>query len=507
MMEVILLIRSGQEAFEVRLKESITIGRNDHAIITVSDAGLSNLHASIYRNAETVWIVDEHSTSGSFVNGQAVPPEGATLSDGDEILLGNHTNIFVEIRERSRLPVAQPGQARPAVEQHPPPAPPPAQAAKRASIDFRSPNFIASLSAALIMVLAAVAILATRSFKEDEKPITHARKRSGVLIQPTIREPLIDLWDVEETPLSDEQPNNEAQGRAIVKVKEDRGEAVGYEAAVEIPAELKHYSDRRRFLAIQTAEAIEQNLRIPHDFAALVQMIGEKQFIELRPVSENYVLYAAGGGASDHQFTHYERDTGISFPLYSDASEMQKALAAMAETDNRKALITSFYATPRARSLGASEYDLLSVLARDFDKRTYNLKDAASRKALKRRLLSFIRPETLKVLDELAAAYRNRFNRLLPLASLIRTEEYQRELSERNVNAARNALPPHTTGLAFDISYRYMTAAEQNFLMAEIARLEAAGRVEALRENNNCFHVFVFPDGRPPPETLITRGM
>ena len=65
------------------------------------------------------------------------------------------------------------------------------------------------------------------------------------------------------------------------------------------------------------------------------------------------------------------------------------------------------------------------------------------------------------------------------------------------------APPPHTTGFAFDVYYRYMTAAEQEFVMGEIARLERAGRVEALRELRDHYHVFVFRDGHPPaPESV-----
>ena len=63
-------------------------------------------------------------------------------------------------------------------------------------------------------------------------------------------------------------------------------------------------------------------------------------------------------------------------------------------------------------------------------------------------------------------------------------------------------LPPDTTGMAFDVSYKFMAPDEQNFVMEEVARLKEAGRVEALRERRNHFHVYVLADG-PPPEALI----
>ena len=74
-----------------------------------------------------------------------------------------------------------------------------------------------------------------------------------------------------------------------------------------------------------------------------------------------------------------------------------------------------------------------------------------------------------------------------------------------NANATHVETPPHTTGCAFDVSYRYMAADEQQFLMDRVAQLEDEGRVEALRERRNHIHVFVFQDGRRPPEELIAQ--
>lgn len=43
--------------------------------------------------------------------------------------------------------------------------------------------------------------------------------------------------------------------------------------------------------------------------------------------------------------------------------------------------------------------------------------------------------------------------------------------------------------------------------MSDIARLRDAGRVEALRENRDHFHVFAFVDGRRPGEDLIRQSL
>jgi len=67
--------------------------------------------------------------------------------------------------------------------------------------------------------------------------------------------------------------------------------------------------------------------------------------------------------------------------------------------------------------------------------------------------------------------------------------------------------PPHTTGLAFDIDYRYMSGEEQNFIMTKLARMKNEGRIEAIRERNANLHVFVFIDGRRPGDELITASL
>ena len=122
-------------------------------------------------------------------------------------------------------------------------------------------------------------------------------------------------------------------------------------------------------------------------------------------------------------------------------------------------------------------------------------------------MLSHLRPEALAVLKEFADSYHARFGRPLPVTSLVRPDEYQRRLSATNANATRIDTPPHSTGLAFDILYRHMTADEQTHVMDDIARLRDAGRVEALRENRDHFHVFAFIDGKRPGEELISGSL
>jgi len=89
----------------------------------------------------------------------------------------------------------------------------------------------------------------------------------------------------------------------------------------------------------------------------------------------------------------------------------------------------------------------------------------------------------------------------------VRPDEYQHMLSKVNPNATMIETPPHSTGLAFDINYKYMTAEEQSAVMNHLARLEDEGRIEVLRENRDHFHVFAFVDGARPSESLISEAL
>lgn len=79
-------------------RERTTFGRGD-ADCRLDDDGLSRLHATVYRDADNVWIVDENSTNGSFVNDQKVGASGTILKNGDVIKIGNHTRMIVKISD------------------------------------------------------------------------------------------------------------------------------------------------------------------------------------------------------------------------------------------------------------------------------------------------------------------------------------------------------------------------------------------------------------------------
>ncbi|HKP86578.1 MAG TPA: FHA domain-containing protein [Blastocatellia bacterium] len=98
MMKITLTIQSADGTRQAVLtKDSLTIGRSVSADIHIDDVGLSDLHSSIHRQGEKVWILDENSTNGSYVNRKPVPGRGTPLADGDEISIGQYTTVFVSI--------------------------------------------------------------------------------------------------------------------------------------------------------------------------------------------------------------------------------------------------------------------------------------------------------------------------------------------------------------------------------------------------------------------------
>ena len=101
--------------------ERTSFGRGTEATHRFDDDGLSRLHATVYRESDRLWVVDENSTNGTFVNGEPVAPGGTPLRNGDTIRIGHRTNLTVHIAEkREETPIA----ATVAVEQAVPPAGP-----------------------------------------------------------------------------------------------------------------------------------------------------------------------------------------------------------------------------------------------------------------------------------------------------------------------------------------------------------------------------------------------
>ncbi|HET6899308.1 MAG TPA: DUF5715 family protein [Vicinamibacteria bacterium] len=295
-------------------------------------------------------------------------------------------------------------------------------------------------------------------------------------------------------------PSPEVLDEAIDRIEEERSSAGG----VATPSELKHYPDTRRFLSLQIADAQEAALEIPHDDAELIEMIRAGKFVRLAPMTDTYLLYEIGEDAKDDPLIHYEVERNKDVPLLPSVEAIDRKKAELdgegAKGRAQKAVLETYYGDAAGRETLFREYKEVASFAAE---NGYSLTNPEERARLHRDLLSYIRPEARDVLLKVADAYHRQFDRLLPVTSVVRTERYQRRLGGVNPNATRVEIAPHTTGEAFDVSYRYMAPDEQNFVMDLVAKLEDEQKVEALRENRGHIHIYAFAEGTRPPEARV----
>jgi hypothetical protein len=295
-------------------------------------------------------------------------------------------------------------------------------------------------------------------------------------------------------------PSAEDLEGAIGRIEEERSSAGG----VATPSELRHYPDTRRFLALQIADAQEAALEIPHDDAELIELIRAGKFVRLAPMTDTYLLYEIGEDAKDDPLIHYEVERNKDVPLLPSVKAIDQKKAELdgegAKGRAQKAVLDTYYGDAAGRDTLFREYQEVASFAAE---NGYFLTDPQDRVRMHRDLLSYIRPEARAILLQVADAYHRQFDRLLPVTSVVRTERYQRRLGGVNSNATRVEIAPHTTGDAFDVSYRYMAPDEQNFVMNLVAKLEDEQKVEALRENRGHIHIYAFAEGRRPPEAKV----
>ena len=333
---------------------------------------------------------------------------------------------------------------------------------------------------------------------------------------------------------------------AVAKVKAERDPAENA-TRLETPPELKHYEERHWFLATQVAEIAKYGVHTCQDYMDLAGMIERGEMVTVPAFTDTYILFGIGQRADEEAFSRYSDDRSIE--IYNESqlteaykrlderratlvediaslksqstkltkrertrrAELEKQIAtAQSEVDSisrDKEELEELYGDSESRQRMFHDYESLQSLARNFAGRSFDLNNSADRQSMKVTMLSSLRPAALKVMEEVAVSYHREFGRRLPVSSLVRPEQYQRSLRRVNRNAVLIETPPHSTGLAFDIDYRYMSTAEQSFVMAELARIKQEGRIEVIRERNANYHVFAFIDGTRPSDDLIASKL
>ncbi|MET0752936.1 MAG: DUF5715 family protein [Pyrinomonadaceae bacterium] len=508
MQEVILHIANSTENETFALEDELSVGRTDLSQIVLSDIGLSRKNTTFFRDGEAIFVVDENSLNGTFLNGEKISVAPVQIFDGDEIKIGSETRIRVEIDEKKseirsrKSEIAATGNGQRETDK---PTNPKSEIRNPKS---NKPPFIliaAVASTFLIVFVALIALFISSSYKNNGKtgkPTPQISTKVSIPIRvidplggedPDDVDDLIASWEVEEDPLKAEdlkeiasvsttnatKPSDLNVSIDFWKKQLDKAlnhGATGAEPAGLIPLPVELVGGNVSKQKAKLAEMInKKGYKQPLDFADLAQLRLEGKFVgELPMATESYVL-DIGGSATGDEFTSFDFDTGVG-KLTPDSPK----------------------------------YKILKQLADNFDGQKYDLNVAADRKQMRIRLLRMYNKDARKLFEEMCSAYFQMAKAPLRVTSLLRSMDYQISLNKTNSNSfkvsGKGSLPPHTSGCAFDISRKNLTRDEQNFIMQKFAELERNKKIDSLREGNAnaCFHSFIYPDGIEPTNLNTT---
>ncbi|HEX8196459.1 MAG TPA: DUF5715 family protein [Pyrinomonadaceae bacterium] len=497
--EITIIINSpaGEQIYELDAG-NLTVGRTELSDLILNDAGLSRRHTTFEQHDGEVWIFDENSTNGTFLNGKQINSEGARVFDGDEIRLGDNTRIFVQIRAsaQSPKPKAQSLQTENATnnEQRTTNNEQPGNNGQRTLLIAAAVLSVFIISLALVGVFIVAPRLGNNTnAKTSRMPEPNQTEIGQAIVDPLKKDPTneeidellklleetqeeIKTEDIEDVTIATKDATTEDQKLTVTRAFWEQQKARALEprantgerpAGLDPPAPLSE-----RGVPKQTAKIRELinvlNYKVPMDFADLAEKRLKGELIELPMATDDYFL-EVGSSATEDAFTSFDFETQYN-PIPP----------------------------------GSEKFRFLSNLSQNFGGLKYDLSSGRDRKQMRIRLLRMFHPSARRVLEEIAAAYKKQFNRPLRVTSLTRSMDYQIKLNQVNPNSFKvrgpGSLPPHTSGCTFDLGRKHMSAEEQNFVMRRLADLENRGVLDALIEYNvnACFHVFIYPDGKPP---------
>ncbi len=505
MKKVTLRIENPYERETVALEDEISIGRSDASQVVLSDTGLSRKNTTFFRDGEAVFVVDENSLNGTFVNGEKISGAPVRVFDGDEIKLGSETRIALEISEQSAVssqPSAVGNQPSAASLKKSPTDKNQKPKTKSQKPKTNQPPMILMLAVGAVFVIllfGVVALIVANSVGGGEnngKPTPQPVKAALIPVRvidplggedPDDIDDLIASWEVEEDPLKAEDlaeiksvSPTDANKPSDLNVSIDFWKAQlnkalnhgasGAEPAGLIPLPVELVGGNVSKQKAKLAELIRtKGFKQPLDFADLAQLRLENKFVvELPMATDSYVL-DIGGSATSEEFTSFDFETGVG-KIAPDSPK----------------------------------YKILKQLADNFDGQKYDLNNPVDRKQMRIRLLRMYNKDSRKLFEEFMNGYYQQFKVPMRVTSLLRSMDYQISLNKTNANSfkvsGKGSLPPHTSGCAFDISRKNLTRDEQNWIMQKFSELERNRKLDSLREGNAnaCFHSFIYPDGIEP---------
>lgn len=512
MKKVTLKIETLYDSEIVNLEDEVSIGRTPRADIVLDDVGLSSLNTTIFRDGSEILIVDENSTNGTFINGERVRSTPQILFDGDVITCGSDTEIRVSIGKKSVLDaeVVEEKPRRKSKQTSAANAPKTVQK-YTPDIDIAEEEkekpwilLVAAGSTFLIIFLAVIGVLVANYYESGEEAAKEESRRLGPKVavnkndlipirvidplggqeQDELTEELTQYWEVQEEEIKVEDLQEIATDNSA-----NEGKETGLNLNVSIDYWKKQYDITRAKLygndppgrilkrelccgvPKQTAKIAEMRRRgyeLPLDFADLARKRMAGELIEL-PMATEYWVLDVGGSSNTKPFTSFEFGKGST-----------------------------------VAPVGSPDFNTLAQLANNFSGTKYDMNNPTHRRQMKIRLLRMFHPKALPILQRLSKAYHAKFRRPLRITSLARSMEYQLSLNRINGNSypvrGPKSLPPHTSGCAFDLSRKFQSADEQNFMSEMLAQMENEKILDGLREGNvnACFHVFIYDDGQPP---------
>jgi predicted component of type VI protein secretion system len=103
-------VLSAADGTEYPIGETITqIGRESSCQIMLADPLVSRIHATLWAEGDALFVRDEYSSNGAYVNEDAISPaQPRRLAVGDQLRVGNTTFTVAYARVTGSLPSAPP---------------------------------------------------------------------------------------------------------------------------------------------------------------------------------------------------------------------------------------------------------------------------------------------------------------------------------------------------------------------------------------------------------------
>ena len=153
-MRATLNIQTPYESRSVEIEDEISLGRTEPSDVVVDDPGLSRVNTTFFIDDGSLWVADEDSTNGTFLNGQRISGRANLVKSGDRLTIGSHTTITVEVadeRAATGAPVASEAAPKASISTVPPMPPP--VAAPPAADDQGGARWVIAVAAIMTVLI------------------------------------------------------------------------------------------------------------------------------------------------------------------------------------------------------------------------------------------------------------------------------------------------------------------------------------------------------------------